>query len=116
MLGLYVLRCDSIWWPPHCSALYSCKIGTNNSVSNCSSGKGNGAACNHVVTYHFQNFAIGWVAKHGLGLNECNVCIVHHLDDVSGSILVDANSNFSFKILEINEGHTFVVVANNDIT
>ena len=54
------------------------------------------------------------IAAHGL--SECNVCIVHCLDDVFGSILIDAKSHFSFEILQINEGHTFFVVANNNVT
>ena len=108
-----------------------------NNVSICNSSGGHGAACNHVVTYHPQKFAICWVAKYCLGfvgstsaldlafgeafhfavhgLNKRNICIVHCLDDVSDSILVDAKSHFSFEIPEIDEGYTFVVVANNDI-
>ncbi len=49
-------------------------------------------------------------------LNKRNMCIIHCLDDVSGGILVDAKSHFSFKNSEINEGYTFVVVANNNVT
>jgi hypothetical protein len=49
-------------------------------------------------------------------LNKLIVCIVHCLDDVLGSILVDVKSHFSFEIPEINEGHSFVVVANNNVT
>jgi hypothetical protein len=107
-------------------------------VSLCNTSGGHGEARNHVVTYHSQNFAIGRLAKHGLGfagstsildlafgeaihitvhgLNKCNLCIANLSDDVLGSILVDAKRHFSFEIPEIDEGHTFVVVANNNVT
>jgi hypothetical protein len=54
------------------------------------------------------------IATHGL--NKHNVCFVNCFDDVLGSILNNAKSHFSFKILEIDEGHTFVVVANSNVT
>jgi hypothetical protein len=54
------------------------------------------------------------IAAHGL--NERNICIIHCLDDVLGSIFINAKSHFSFEILEINERHTIVVVANNNVT
>jgi hypothetical protein len=74
--------------------------------------RGHGAAGIHVVMHHSQYFAIGWVAKHGMGfagstsilnlmfseavhsaahcLNKCNICIIHHWDDILGRILQES--------------------------